>query len=303
MGPENPRPCQEYEVLLVAKSSGETLSEAKQQALQSHLAQCSRCVAQEQKLMETWRRLEMLAVAEIPNELYEKTRKAVVRELKQQKSHIAWVEKLPHTGIWLMIIPILGGLAATGLSYEMVRRVVDLSIHHHYVLIPLFGLWWVLFAVGFWLVFRKEWQQSVPLDVMVPTAISISLLTLLIFSLISGVDLVQWVERLSSDEPVGSHLLGSGANFLLGWSCAVCLASFVGCLTLGVDHGSSYGSKVFVASSLITVLLLPALYLHGAGLGHGLDVMAFGVLGSLVGSLIGAGFGATARHHILAFST
>jgi len=302
MSPERERSCRDYESLLVKKHTGELLLE-ENQSLKSHLAQCASCAAEERKLARVWQRLDSLPVPEIPTALYEKTRETIVSDLKRNESHFPWIEKIPRTGIWLFLLPVGAGLATTSISYVLVRNMVDLRIHHHHVLIPLFSLWWMLFAGCFFLIVKKEWQKSIPLDVVVTFSISISLLTMLISSLFSGVDLLQWLERLAADEPFHGYFFGSAMHFVFGWACSVCLASFSGSFVIGLDNGLSLLKKVFLASLFISVLLFPAIYLHGASYGHGLDIVAFGVLGNLLGSLIGASLGATVRRHILAAAT
>jgi len=79
---------EEFGSLLIKKIAGELLSE-EYQFLQSHLAQCASCMAQEQDLTQVWQGLELLQVPEIPAELFEKTKQTVLARLKQKKSPLA----------------------------------------------------------------------------------------------------------------------------------------------------------------------------------------------------------------------
>ena len=58
-----------------------------------------------------WREFDSLQVSEVPAELYEKTRKAILGRLRSEKSLFPRAGKILLGGAWLLFIPFLGGLA------------------------------------------------------------------------------------------------------------------------------------------------------------------------------------------------
>jgi len=170
---------EEFVSLLVKKIAGELLRE-ENQSLQSHLAQCASCMAQEQELTQVWQRLESLQVPEISTELFEKTEQTVLARLKQEQSPIPLLKKIPHSGTVSILLSVVAGLAMTGVSYFLIHNLANLRTHHHYILISLFSLWWMLFAASFWVIVKGNGKHAISLDLIAARSLSITLLTLLI---------------------------------------------------------------------------------------------------------------------------
>ncbi len=284
--------CEDFESLLVKKITGELLH-GEEQSLESHLAQCAFCVAQEQELAKEWQSFDALPAPEIPAELYESTRETILGHLRRGKALFPWAARIPMKGIWSLLIPFAAGLAMTGVLYALIRSLIDLRIHHHHILITLFSLWGLLFAGGFWLILQGKRKKTILLDVVASFSISITFLTLLISSLASGVDALRWLAMSAAYEVAvaSSYLFGIGNTFVTGWGIYACLASFLVSFIFGVCKGPAFSQNAFLGSFLITILLFPAIYLHGSSHDHGYGILAFGALGTFVGAFVGVGMG------------
>ena len=284
--------CEDSESLLVKKITGELLPEDKQ-SLENHLAQCAFCVAKEQELTREWQSFDSLPALEIPAELYEKTRETILGHLKRERSALPLAESIPHGGVWSLLGPLAAGVAITGVSYALIRNSIDLKIHQQHILIALFSLWGILFAGGFWLILEGKRKKSLLLDAVASFSISITLLTLLISSLASGVDALRWFAMSAAYEVAvaSNYFFGIGNTFVAGWGIYACLASFIGAFIFGVRRGPAFSQNALLGSFLITILLSPAIYLQGSSHAHGYGILAFGALGTFVGAFIGVGMG------------
>ena len=167
--------CEDSESLLVKKITGELLR-GEEQSLESHLAQCTFCVAQEQELAKEWQSFDSLPAPEIPAVLYEKTRETILGHLRRERSALPLAESIPRGGIWSLLGPLAAGVAITGVSYALIRNLIDLKIHQQHILIALFSLWGILFAGGFWLILEGKRKKSLLLDAVASFSISINLL-------------------------------------------------------------------------------------------------------------------------------
>lgn len=293
MNPEQKKmTCEDSESLLVKKITGELLPEDKH-PLESHLAQCPFCVAEEQKLATEWQRFDSLPVPEIPTELYENTRQFILNHLMREKSLLPWAARIPRRGFWSVLAPSAAGLATAGVSFALVSNLIDLRIHSQHILIALVGLWGLVFAGCFWVILQGKRKKTLLLDAVAPFSISITFLTLVIFYLASAVDPLRWLAMAAAYEvAVGSnYLFGIGNTFVSGWLIYACLASFIGAFVFGVRKGSALSQKALLASFLVTILLFPAIYLHGSSHGHGYGILAFGALGTFVGAFVGVAIG------------
>ena len=278
--------------MLVKKITGELLPKEKK-FLDDHLAQCALCVAKERELTREWQSFDALPAPEIPAALYEKTRETILGHLRRENALFPWTERIPMKGIWSLLIPFAAGLAMTGVSYVLTRSLIDLRIHHQHILITLFSLWGLLFAGGFWLILQGKRKKTIILDVVASFSISITLLTLLISSLASGVDALQWLAMSAAYEVAvaSNYFFGIGNTFVAGWGIYACLASFIGAFIFGVRRGPAFSQNALLISFLITALLSPAIYLQGSSHDHGYGILAFAALGTFVGALIGMAMG------------
>lgn len=234
MSPESNRTCEDLESSLVKKITGELLPQ-EERSLATHLSQCTSCVAKQRDLTRVWQRFDSLQGAEIPKELYDKTRDTVLGHMRQEES-----------------------------------------------------------------------PKKFPLLDLVPSfAIPITLLTLLISYLSSAVDPLRWLVMSAAHEvALGSnYLFGTGNTFVTSWWIYACLASFICAFVFGFHRGPALPRKAFLGSLLVTILLFPAIYLHGSSHGHGYGILAFAALGTFVGALIGTGLGSFIRRQIFSPAT
>lgn len=290
---------EEFDSLLVKKITGELISE-EYQFLQSHLVQCTNCMAQEQELTQVWQGLELLQVPEISTELFEKTEQAVLARLKQEQSPIRWLEKIPHSGIGSIFLSVCAGLVMTGVSYSLIHVLANLRIHHPYVLISLFSLWWVLFAGSFWVILKGNGKRSMSLDLIAAGSLSITFLTLFISFLAYEVDSIRSLAMsvIYAVAIVSDHLLGVGNTFSTAWWTYCCLASFIGAFIFGLHKAASIRKTIIIMSMTISVLLVPAIAVQGISHNHGFGIIAFAAIGTYVGSLLGISLGIFLRRKI-----
>lgn len=290
MNREQEMTCEDSEFLLVKKITGELLSKEKQ-PLEGHLAQCAFCVAKERELATQWQRFDSLPAPEIPTALYEKTRETILGHLRREKSLFPWAGRNAIEGTWPLLAPFMAGLVMTGVSYALVHNLVDARIHHRHILISLFGLWGLLFTGCFWIILQGKRKKTLLPDAVASFSISITFLTLLISYLASGIDSVKWLSMSAAYElaAASSYVFGIGNTFVSGWWIYACLASFLVSFIFGVRRGPAFSQNAFLGSLLVSVLLFPAIYLHGSSHGHGYGILAFAALGAFVGTLVGTG--------------
>lgn len=298
MSPEENSPCRDCEDLLIKKCSGELLTAEENRLLDIHLPHCRNCADRARELSETWDRCETLSVPEIPAELYQKTFRTIVDDLRRSKSFLGWIQKVPNSGFGLLLISSAIGLLATGISYVLVQSVPELRVHYLHVT-SLYALCWLLFAGYLFYIFKSGWHKSVPIDLLFVLSILMSLLTVLIFFLFSRTEWLAWLTIPAPEGAFRNHFFGSAKSFALGWTCSACLGSFLGALLINLDRRASSAKKIVIACLFTAGLLLPAIYLHGLSYGHDVDIAAFGVLGSFVGALLGTFSGFHTRHFFL----
>jgi anti-sigma factor RsiW len=287
MNSEDNGSCKEFSSLLVKKISGEIASHEKP-ALESHLAQCASCAIEERELSAIWQRFDSLPVPEIPTELHENTRGLVLGHLKREKPRFAWFSKVSLTRRWGALIPLTAGLAMTAVSYGLIHRFIDPSVHHQYFLLPFFSLWWLLFSAGFWAILENKAPNLV-----CASSVSITLLTLVIAFLAYELEAVRGVAMSAAYEiaVATDYLFGVGNTFVAAWWIHCCLASFIGAFIFGVSTSPRSSANLFIGSLVVMILLSPAIYLQGASHNHGLGVIAFAAAGTYVGALVGMGLG------------
>ena len=285
--------------MLVKTITGEILSHEKR-ALDSHLAQCSSCATEERELTATLQRFASFPDPEIPAELYEKTRQTILGHLKQEKSRVAWFARIPVTGPWRALVPLTAGLAMTAVSYGLIHRLIDPSVHHHYLLVPLFSLWWLLFTAGFWSILGHKDGGLFPLNAISVSSISITVLTLFIAFLAFELESLRWVAMSAAYEIARAtdYLFGMGNTFVTAWWVHCCLASFIGAFVFGISRSPRSSENLFTGSFVVMILLSPAIYLQGASHNHGLGVIVFAAAGTYVGSLIGTALGLFIRRKL-----
>ena len=299
MNPEQKESCKEFSSLLVKKLTGEILHHEKR-ALDIHLAQCSSCATEEREFTDTLQRIDSFPDPEIPAELYENTRQMILGRLKQEKSRLAWFTRIPVTRHWRALFPLAAGLAMTAVSYGLIHRLIDPSVHHHYLLVPLFSAWWLLFTAGFWSILKDKKAGLLPLNLVSASSIAITFLTLLIAFVAFELEPLRWVAMSAAHEIARAteYLFGVGNTFVTVWWIHCCLASFIGAFIFGVSRSSRSSENLFVGSFFVMILLSPAIYLQGASHNHGVGVIAFAAAGTYVGSLIGTALGLFIRRKL-----
>jgi len=288
--------CTEIHSLLVKQIADDLVTEEKR-SVERHLAECASCAAEERSLAMIWQEFEGLPVHEIPTKLYEKTRDRILNDLKREKSLSPWFTKIPSTGPWRALVPIAAGLATTAISYGLIHRLVDLTVHHHYILVPLFSLWWMLYVGGFWLILKGKGERYLPLDLVSARSISVALLTLLIGFMTYEVEFLRWLAVSAAYEiaVVSNYVFGMGNTFVAAWWIHCCLASFIGAFIFGLSRSRGSSENLFIGSFVVTIFLSPAMYLQGSSHNHGFDLIAFAALGTYVGSLVGMSLGLLVR--------
>jgi hypothetical protein len=290
---------EEFGSLLVKKIAGELRSE-EYQSLQSHLAQCANCVAQEQELTQMWQGLELLQVPDIPTELFKITEQKVLTRLKQERSPFPLLRKVPRAGFGSILLSAVAGLVMTGVSYFLIHNLANLGIHHHYVLISLFSLWWMLFGGSFWVVLKGNRKRSLSIDRIAASSLSITLLTLLIYFLAYEVDSIRSLAMsvIYAVAIVSNHLFGVGNAFITGWWIYCCVASFTSAFIFGLHKAPTIAKNIIVTSMVISLLLIPAIFVQGSSHSHGIGIVAMAALGTYVGSLLGISLGVFLRRKI-----
>jgi hypothetical protein len=298
MNLEKKMKCTEIHSLLVGRIADDLLPKEKR-SVERHLAECASCAAEERSLAMIWEECEGLPVREIPSELYEKTRDRILSDLKREKSQSPWPAKIP-PGPWRALVPIAAGLATTAISYGLIHRLVDPTVHHYYFLVPLFSLWWLLYVGGFWLIFRGKGERSLPLDLVSARSVSVALLTLLISFLTYELEFLRWLAVSAAFEiaVVSNDVFGMGNTFVAAWWIHCCLASFIGTFIFGFSRSRDSSENLFIGSFVVTIFLSPAMYLQGSSHNHGFGLIAFAALGAYVGSLVGMGLGLIIRRRL-----
>jgi hypothetical protein len=296
---EQMRNCEDIYPLLVKRIAGE-LSAGEKNSVESHLAGCAACMAQEQELTQVWQGLEFLQAPEIPKELFEKSEQTVLAHLKQEQSPIPWLEKIPHTGIGAFLFPVVAGLVMTGVSFFLIHNLANLGIHHHHVLISLFGLWWLLFAASFWVILKGKGKRILSLDLIAARSLSITLLTLFIAFLAYEVDSIRWLATsvIYAVAIVSDSFLGVGNTFITSWWVYCCQASFIGAFIFGFHKAPSSPETMIITPLVISLLVVPAIYVQGSSHNHGYGIIAFAAGGTYIGSLVGISLGGCFRKKI-----
>jgi len=299
MNTEQTRSCPEIDSLLIKQISGE-LSPDDKNYIESHLAGCASCVGEEQWLSKVWQKFDTLPDPEIPPKLYEATHETILSHLKWEASSFPWIVKISEMGKGSAILPILAGLVMTGISYFLVRNLVGSGVHHHYVFLPLLGLWWLVFGVCFWLLLKPPQGRALHLNVVAAHSILVTLLTLIIAYLAYETELFRGPAMFAASLVAAEslYLFGMGNTLVTSWWIHCCLASFIGALTFSVRQLALEPRYLLVASLVVTTLLLPAILLQGASHNHGYGIIAFAALGTYVGSLLGLRLGFFLRRQI-----
>ena len=288
--------CPEIDALLIKRIAGE-LSADEKNSVESHLAGCASCVGQEQELSKTWQKFDALLNPKIPTKLYQTTHETILGHLKWEKSSFPWIVKISEMGGGSAIIPILAGLLITVISYSLVRNMVGSGVHHHYVFLPLFGVWWLVFGVSFRLVLKPPQGRVWHLNMVAAHSILVTLLSLVISFLTYETELLRGPAMLAASKvaAVSLYLVGIEDSLVTAWWIYCCLASFTGTLTFSVRQLPLEPRNLLVGSLIVTSLLLPAILLQGASHNHGYGLMAFAALGTFAGALVGMGSGLFVR--------
>jgi hypothetical protein len=299
MNPEQKESCKEFSSLVVKKVTGEILSHEKK-ALEAHLAQCPLCTTEEREFTAVFQRLGSLPDSAIPPLLYENTRQMVLNRIKQEKSRRAWFAKISSAWPWRALFPLTAGLAMTGVSYGLIHNFINPSVHHHYVLLPLFSVWWMLFTAGFWSLLQHKDAGLSSLSLISASSIAVAFLTLLIAFFAFELESLRWLAMTAAYgvARASEYLFGIGNTFVTAWWVHCCLASFIGAFIFGVSRSPRSSESVFLGSFIVMILLSPAIYLQGASHNHGFGVIAFAAAGTYVGSVVGMALGLVIRRKL-----
>lgn len=297
MNTEQMKSCPEIDSLLVKRIAGE-LSADEKSSVGSHLTGCVCCVNQNQELRKVWQNFDTLSDPEIPATLYQTTYETILDRLKWDKISLPWIVKVSELGaIWSAILPIVAALVMTGISYSLVHKLIESTIHHHYVFTSVFGLWWLAFGVCFRLLLKQPRARVVHLNVVAAHSILVTLLTLMISYLAYETELFRGpAMSAASKVAAGSlYLFGMGNSVVTAWWIYCCLASFIGAMTFSTHRFPFKPKNLILGSFLVAALLMPAILLQGASHNHGYGIMAFAALGTFVGALVGMGSGILVR--------
>lgn len=293
--------CEYFQSLLVKKIAGELLSEERQ-VLQTHLSRCSVCPIEEKNLAGAWDRLASDRLLEIPRGLSETTRQSIVDQLRQEKFASASVTKsLSSSGMGSLLMSVAGGLLMTWLSYGLIHRQVGLEIHHHHILLPLFGFWWLAFTAASWLTLGAQKRPDCRVARGAACAIAIVFLTLTISFLVYEIGILRSFATIAAEELAAAteSLVGIGNAFVTAWWIHCCLASFIAALFIRINGNSRLATSLLFAPLSVTVMLYPAIYLQGSSHDHGFWIIAFAAIGTYIGSLFGVSLGLFGRHRII----
>ena len=284
--------------LVVRNIAGELLPQERQ-SLESHLEQCSDCSWSLQKLATAWQDLEILQLPDIPVELYNNVQNTLRSKLRRADSPLPWLGAIRLPYIWSLLLSIFAGLAMTGLSYLLIHNYGNPTIHHHEVLIPLFVLWWLLFAGVFWILFEGN-RTALRIDWIAAWTIPITFLALILTFPAYEIDSFRSLGVSTSDALtiVSELLFGVGNAFVTQWGLHGCLASFLGASLIGFRNNRWLLNNVSIAAGVIAVLLLPAIYLQSSPHNHGLGIIAWAAFGVFIGSFAGMLFGFYLRRQL-----
>ena len=283
--------CQRFEALLVKKITG-NLPSNEENSLGTHLEECALCAAEERSLAVVWQGFDSVPVPDLPPELRQTTREAILEDLKRKRAAVPWIVQVHLRSTWAAFVAFAAGLALVGISYGLIRGLIDPAVHHHYILVPLLGLWWLLFTGTLWLMFEGKRITST-LDLVSAGSVSIALLTLIIAFLAHQLDFLRWPAMFASYRitAAADYFFGIGNTFAAAWWVHCCLASFAGAFLFGFSRPARSTGNLLLGALIATILLSPAIYLQGASHNHSLGLIAFAALGTYVGSLVGTGMG------------
>jgi hypothetical protein len=290
------QPCAEFASLLVRKVTGELVPE-EENSLENHLTQCAACNSELEKVSRLWQGMETLPSAAVPLKLHDETQKAVLGLIRQERSFFYRLVGNSLEGAWSYLLPVITGLVMTALSYGLMSNLIDHRVHHHHIVISVFALSAMLFAVVSWLLFRGKFGRVSSVSLVITFSLSITFMTLLLARLFSWNEVSSWIYGSWIDELLTRYLPELGHRFVIGWGSYACAAAFFGSLLFGLGKGIYLSKAAFMASLLITILLFPAIYLHGSSHGHGYGIVFFGALGIFFGSSVGIVLGSTVRRH------
>ena len=274
-------PCTEFEPLLIRKITGELLPD-QEKFLEKHLDQCAPCNSELEKVSQLWQGMESLPSAAVPAKLHDETQRAVLGLLRLERA-------------WSYLLPVIMGIVMTALSYGLMVNLIDQGVHHHRIVISVFVLWATLIVVASWLMFRGKVGR---ISVVLTFSLSVTFMTLLLARLFSWNEVSSWIYGSWIDELLTSYLADLGHRFVIGWGSYACAAAFFGALLFGVHKSTSISKTGFLGSLIISVLLFPAIYLHGSSHGHSYSVIFFGAVGIFFGASIGTLLGGILRRQL-----
>ena len=291
--------CTGIESLLIRKFGGD-LSADEKVYLDTHLAECASCAAEEERLGHIWGSFDFLPEPHIPANLDKNTRAMIDGYLKWERLLVPLISKVTQWGSWAFGIPLIVGLVMTVVSYSLVRNAFGVGVHHHYIFFSLFGVWWLLFTLCFWVLLRMGDHSVSPLRLVSAQSMSITFLTLIISFLAFEIEPLSQsrIYAASKLATATAYLLGMGNIFIASWWIHCCVAAFIGALTFGAARLPLQPGNLLVAALIATVLLVPAILLQGSSHNHGYGIVAFAIVGSYAGALVGLLGGVFIGRHI-----
>lgn len=290
-------PCAEFEPLLIRKITGELLPD-QEKFLEKHLAQCAPCNSELEKVSQLWQGMESLPSAAVPAKLHDETQRAVLGLLRQERSFFYRLGGNSLERAWSYLLPVITGTVMTALSYGLMVNLIDHGVHHHRIVISVFVLWATLFVVASWLIFRGKVGRVSSVSVVLTFSLSVTFMTLLLARLFSWNEDSSWIYGRWIDALLTSYLADLGHRFVIGWGSYACAAAFFGALLFGLHKSTSISRTGFLGSLIISVLLFPAIYLHGSSHGHSYSVIFFGAVGIFFGASIGTLLGGILRRQL-----
>src|SRR5574341_74877 len=240
--------CSKIDSLLIRKMAGDLLPD-EEEYLGRHLLACASCAREGQELNKIWQKLGSLPDPQIPAKLDRRTRETTLGYLKWESALSPVLSKVSEWGVWSFSISLLAGLLMTGISYSLVRNAIGAGIHHHYVFVSLYGLWWLLFAACFWLLLRMSDHYVSQLNFISAQSILVTFLTLIIAFLAFEIELFSQPRMYAASKlATGSeYLLGIGNIIIASLWIHCCLAAFIGGLTFGIGRVPLEPGNLFVA--------------------------------------------------------
>ncbi len=280
--------CGEAKEYLIAYLSGE-LPGTETNRLLAHLANCTRCSAEQEGLEKVWRLMGTLPEIEIPLNLKEATASRIVEMLQAEQPNRIWLR--PGWQKWFPkpLGALFGGVAMAVFSFWVLRGVTALDQLSDEVIFLCSALWTGVLAASFLLAtgsvpaVSRNWQR--------PSRIALTSLGLTMAGtlLCPKMSLIQWWESL----PPGQLLLSLGqitSHVAFGVIYAF-VPFFLAVLIFGRRVNGQLLQQILTGGGFFFFILLPVIYLQALPLS--ISVFMSWVAGALAGAFMGGLIGAS----------